>query len=141
MEETDSQTFEDMRVQHLQPDGTNREGRPAYYKILESSDQRIKIQVTPVPDDTYTGRVEYIKSLEEIGPVTTPTMPKDYHDLISVLAAGKILQRSDDPKERARGQQLIAEARRDAVLGLVKDAHANRTKDITRPRRSVNEFI
>lgn len=141
MEEVSSQLFEDRRVDYLEPDGTDREDRPAYYKILSSTSQVISVQVTPVPDDSYDGRVNYIKDLETISRTTTPTMPASYHDLIANMAAGMILSRDKDPKERARGQGLKNDALRNAVNGLVKDAHTNRTKNITRPRRSTNQFI
>jgi len=141
MEEVSKKLFEDKRIESTSPDGTNRENRPAWYKILEVINNRIHIQVTPVPDETYSARVEFIKSLENIGPATIPSMSPDYHDLISNLASGMILERDKDPKERIRGAELKANAMKDAVLGMTRDAHANRTKNITRPRRSVNEFI
>ena len=141
MEEVSRKLFEERRAINISPDGTNRESRPAWYKIIQFVGQRYQIQVTPVPDETYDVRVESIRSLEEISRETTPSMPEDYHDLIANLAAGYILERNKDPKERARGKDLTRETIADAVNGLVHDAHANRTINITRPRRSVNEFI
>jgi len=140
-EEVSKKLFEEKRDEHISPDGTDRESRPAWYKILEVVNNRINIQVTPVPDETYSTRIEYIKSLENIGPATIPSMSPDYHDLIANLASGMVLERDKDPKERIRGAELKANAMKDAILGMTRDAHANRTKDITRPRRSVNEFI
>ena len=141
MEEVSSKLFEDKRTEVLQPDGTNREDKPLWYKIVESETQRIKIEVTPVPDETYSTRVEWIKDLETIEANTEPTSPHSYHDIIANMAGGLILERNQDPKERARGSALVAQAENDAVMGMTKDSHANRTKDITRKRRSVNEFI
>jgi hypothetical protein len=141
MEEVSIQLFEDKRAQSTQPDGVDREDRPLYYKIIESIGQRINIQVTPVPDETYSARVNFIKDLETIEAETIPTMPHSYHDIIANMAAGMILERNKESKERSRGSDLRAEAMKDAVMGLTKDAHVNRTKNITRPRRSVNEFI
>jgi hypothetical protein len=137
MEEVSASLFEERRTRNLNPDGTNREARPRWYKIVESDNQRLKIQVTPVPDETYSARVEYIKDIETIDARTVPCMPDSYHDLIADMAAGIILMRTN----AKRGQVMMSKATRDAVNGLVKDAHTNRTENITRPRRSVNEFI
>jgi len=141
MEEVSPELFEDKRVIYLQSDGVDREDRPVFYQIVESIGQRIKIQVTPVPDETYATKVQFIKDIETIDASTTPTMPHSYHDIISNLAAGMILARDPDPKERVRGAELKTQAMKDAIMGLTKDAHVNRIKSINRPRRSVNEFI
>ena len=141
MEEVSPELFEDKRVEYFQPDGVDREDRPEFYQIVESVGQRIKIQVTPVPDETYSTKIQFIKDLEKIGPETIPTMSDSYHDLIANMAAGMVLERDADPQERVRGADLKNQAMKDAVLGMTKDAHVNRTKSITRPRRSVNEFI
>lgn len=141
MEEAPSQTFEQYAIENTEPDGTDREARPGWYKIVESSNQSIKIQVTPVPDETYSTKIEFIKDLEEISRSTTPSMPESYHDLIADMAAGEILQRSDDARERQRGMGMVAKATKDAVMGLVRDSHPNRTRSISPKGRCFSEFI
>ena len=141
MEEAPSQTFEQYTIENTEPDGTDREARPGWYRIVESSNQSIKIQVTPVPDETYTTKIEFIKDLEEISRSTTPSMPESYHDLIADMAAGEILQRSDDARERQRGMDMVAKATKVAVMGLVRDSHPNRTRSISPKGRCFSEFI
>lgn len=142
MEETPLQTFEDHALKNIEPDGTDREDRPRWYKIVESSNQSIKIQVTPVPDTTYNTKIEFINELETISRSTVPSMPESYHDIIADLAAGLVMQRPDrSAGDAQRGSILIAKARSDAVMGLVKDAHNNRIRSISPKGRKFCEFI
>jgi hypothetical protein len=142
MEESPSQTFEDHAVENIQPDGINREDRPRWYKIIESVSQSVKIEVSPVPDTTYNTKVEFINELEEISRSTVPSMPESYHDVIADMAAGLILLGTGKSTADAqRGQLLIAKARNDATMGLVKDAHHNRIRSISPRGRCFNEYI
>lgn len=141
LQETPRESFEERSAIHIQPDGTDRESRPQYFKILEMTDQSIKIEVTPVPDQTYSAKIEYIRNIEDINRAITPSMPEAYHDIIADMAAGYILRRNPNPKQAQRGVLLEQQARQIAVNGLVRDSHTNRIKSISRPRRSVNEFI
>jgi len=142
MEESPSQSFEEHAVENTQPDGTDREDRPQWYKIVESSNQSIKIQVTPVPDTTYSTKIEFINELETISRNTTPSMPESYHDLIADMAAGLIMQRPEKSLEDyQKGAALVAKARNDAVNGLVRDSHNNRISSISPKGRRFCEFI
>ena len=142
MEESPSQTFEEHAVENIESDGTDREDRPRWYKIVESFNQSIKIEVSPVPDETYDTKIEFINELETISRSTIPSMPESYHDLIADMAAGLIMMRPERPPADAqRGQMLVSKARNDAVMGLVKDAHNNRTRSISPKGRRFNEFI
>jgi len=142
MEESPPQTFESHTLSNIQPDGTDREDRPWWYKIVESLNQSIKIQVTPVPDATYNTKIEFINELETISRSTIPSMPESYHDLVADMAGGLILQRPGKSSADAqRGQILIAKARNDAVNGLVRDSHTNRIHSISPKGRRFNEFI
>jgi hypothetical protein len=142
MEESPSQSFEDHALENIRPDGIDREDRPRWYKIIESLSQSIKIQVTPVPDTTYYAKIEFINELEKISRDTIPSMPESYHDLISDMAAGYIMLRPERPAADAqRGQLLIAKAKNDAVMGLVKDAHNNRIRSISPKGRNFCDYI
>lgn len=142
MEESPSQTFEGHAVENTQPDGTDREDRPRWYKIIDSLNQSIKIEVTPVPDTTYYTKIEFINKLETITRSTIPSMPDSYHDIIADMAAGFVLQRPDrSAADAQRGSLLISKARSDAVNGLVKDSHHNRTRSISPKGRRFCEFI
>lgn len=142
MQESPSQTFETHAVESIEPDGTENEDRPEWYKIVEASNQSIKIQVSPVPDETYSTKIEYINELETISRSTVPSMPESYHDLIADMAAGLILLGTGKSAADAqRGQLLISKARNDAVNGLVKDAHNNRTRSVSHRGRKFNDYI
>jgi len=142
MEETPLQTFESHAIENIKPDGTDREDRPQWYKIIESSDQSIKIEVTPVPDDTYSTKIEFINELETISRQTVPSMPESYHDLLADMAAGLILQHpSRTANDMQKGALLFSKAMSDAVNGLVRDAHNNRTSSISPKGRRFCEFL
>lgn len=142
MEESPPQTFETHAIENVEPDGTEREDRPEWYKIVESSNQSIKIQVTPVPDETYYTKIEFINELETISRSTIPSMPESYHDLLANMAAGLILQHpSRSNNEAQRGMMLYKKAMSDAVNGLVRDSHNNRIQSISPKGRKFNEFI
>ena len=142
MEESPPQTFEGHAVENIEPDGTDREDRPRWYRIVESSNQSIKIEVTPVPDETYSTRIEYITELETISRSTNPSMPESYHDVIADMAAAFILMGSGrDAADAQRGQFLMSKSRNDAVNGLVRDAHNNRTRSVSHKGRQYSEFI
>lgn len=142
MEEAPPQTFESHAIQNVESDGTDREDRPRWYKIVESSNQSIKIQVTPVPDETYSTKIEFINELETISRSTVPSMPESYHDVIADMGAAFILMGvGRSAADAQRGQLLMSKARNDAVMGLVKDAHNNRTRSISPKGRRFNEFI
>lgn len=142
MEESPSQTFEDHAIENVESDGTDREDRPRWYKIIGSSDQSMKIEVTPVPDETYEAKIEFIRELEVISRSTIPSMPESYHDLIADRAAGYILMRPErSAADAQRGQILMAKTREDAVLGLVKDSHNNRIRSISPRGRKFCDYI
>ena len=135
MTEATRKSFNTRRWENIKPDGTDDEDRPDVYVIKQSTADSMEIQVTPVPDSTYTSKVDYIRNLEKIDRDTDPTMPYGYHDLIGYWASGYILRRSRDPADRQRAEILIGDARKDIVFGLLRDAHINRTKNINRPKR------
>jgi hypothetical protein len=142
MEESPSQTFEKHTIEHIESDGTDREDRPEYYRIVESSNQSIKIEVTPVPDETYETKIEYIKELETISRSTVPSMPESYHDIIADMAAGYILATQERTSaDTQRGLFLISKAKNDAINGLVRDSHNNRIRSVSHKGRQYSEFI
>lgn len=142
MEESPSQTFEIHALENIEPDGSDREARPEWYKIVESSNQSIKLQITPVPDETYSTKIEFINELEMISRSTVPSMPESYHDLLANMAAGLILQHpSRNNNDMQRGVMLVSKAINDAVNGLVRDTHNNRIRSISPKGRRFNEFI
>jgi len=142
MEESPPQTFEGHAIENTQSDGTDREDRPRWYKIIESSNQSIKIEVTPIPDTTYYTKIEFINELETVSRSTVPSMPESYHDLLADMAAGLILQKTPKtPGDAQRGISLVSNAINDAVNGLVRDSHNNRTRSISPEGRRFCEFI
>ena len=128
IEEVPLELFEEKVLESIDENGTSSNARPMYYK-LEGGSQP-KITLTPIPDQAYTVRVDYIASVTEIKADTDVNLPHDYFDLVAMLATGYILERLSDPERKQLGMTYIIRATED-VDNMVRDAHANRTVNVT----------
>lgn len=128
LEEVPLELFETKVVESIDQNGTSSNARPMFYK-LEGGPQP-KVTLTPIPDQAYTVRVDYIESVEEISQDTDVNLPHDYFDLVAMLAAGYILERVADPERKQLGDRYMMRATQ-GLSDMVKDSHANRTGGIT----------
>jgi hypothetical protein len=131
LREVNELVFETKRREFLKSTGDDETDLPIWYKLEGAP--ITKITVTPTPDQAYETRLHYTAFPEEIGPDTVPVVPKAYHRKIAMLAAGFVMQMSDDPQRIAIGVNLANEARR-SFRNLLRDTKPNRTGRLQPPQ-------
>lgn len=127
MEETLPKLFESKVRDNKDNNGNDETDRPAYYKL-----EGDLLTVSPTPDQAYEGRVDYILFVPEIERDTEPIIPVAYHRVLAKLAAGYILEMSEDQLKVARGAAYVQRAR-EAFESLVKDTAPNRMINPEKP--------
>ena len=110
-------------------DGTDDEKQPEGYYI--EGGPGATVLISPTPDAVYTARVEYIAKLVRIDLDTEPQTPEDYDDVIANLAAGFILEGTEEQTKQVLAEKYIQRARGE-FDNLVGDVHPNRTENIDR---------
>lgn len=126
--------FENIKSGNTNADGTLIESStPTHYKVMGGA--VTSITFTPVPNESFTARIDYIKLTEEILAETTPSLPQAHHDTVAMLAAGYILELDKDPVRVRLGEKFVTRAR-SSFDRIVNDNQPNRTDNIDRtPRR------
>lgn len=103
-----------------------------YYLKGGDSSPFMKMIVTPTPQTTYKLKIDYLASPSEISENTIPDVPPHYYDMLTLLAAAKILIREPDENKVALGMKYEAQYR-DKAFYLLLDLHRNRTGTTGRP--------
>ena len=135
VEEVDQKLFETKRNEHINLDGEDRPGLPTCFRILSLQDDQIRIKLVPTPDADMSAKLDFTKSVAQIGRTTVPEMPPDYHDVIAQLAAGYVLRsKTKDKGAMVLGSTYIKEALDQANL-LMMDSASNKTLNVDKPTR------
>lgn len=129
LEEAPPQLFESKVWGARDSDGSDDLARPKFYKL--ESGPTVELTVSPIPDQDYSAKVDYIEHVSEITAGSVPRLPPAYDDTVSLLAAGYILESSADAGKAGYGQTLIGRAE-GLIESLVSDSAPNRTIDIDR---------
>ncbi len=102
-------------------------GCPTNYIL--SGNTKFNFCVTPTPSTNMSIRFEGIKAIDDLDRGVEPTIHKDYHVAIALLASGFILQRGIDPIIISKGARLEQRARIDLKM-LIEDVHPNRLENL-----------
>jgi len=120
MEEAAPKLFEHVVRKNKDTNSNDELDRPAYYKI-----EGELLTISPTPDQAYEARIDYIQYVPEISRDIEPVLPVAYHRVLAKLAAGFILEMSEDQLKAQRGQIYIQRAR-ESFESLVRDTAPNR---------------
>ena len=129
LEEVPRHLYESKVRSNRRSDGTDDEKPPEFF-YLEGG-PTATILLAPTPDTNYTARVEYIAKIAEIEQDVEPQTPADYDDIVSYLAAGLILERTDNDAKIALGSRYTGRAMAEFEK-MVADVHPNRTDSLDR---------
>lgn len=131
VQEAQPSLFEEKILESRQSDGTNDPDRPRWFK-LESG----ILTVTPVPDQAYEVRVDFIENPPPIGPETNIRLPNGYEDTLARLAAGMIMDKPGVAADRQnKAKEYIADAMSE-FEDMVKGVYPNRTQNFDIPERT-----
>ena len=129
LEETPPLLFETVVRENQDLNAADNTSKPVAYKL--EGGPNYTMSITPVPDQAYDVRINYIESTEEIKIDSQVNLPSDYSDTVSQLAAGYILERNKDELRQRYGLTLIARATGE-FENVVRDSHKNRISHIDR---------
>ena len=128
IQEAQPQLFEDKVLDSRRSDGTNDTDRPRWYKIESGI-----LTITPIPDQNYSSRVDFIEHPAAIDSETHIQLPNGYEDTLARLAAGMIMDKPGNPPERQnKAKEYIAGAM-DEFGDMLKGVYPNRTESMDRP--------
>ena len=125
--------FERTVLSFRKEDATDDKGVPLFYRLQGGNGNQL--EVTPTPDGTYPGRLQYIGNPTQIDRQVEPVLPEPYHRTIAKLAASTWLERQDSEVLLARGDRLRRQVR-ETYFGLAFDMSPDRT-GVSRPRQRI----
>ena len=127
MQEAQPALFESKILENRNADGSDDTDRPRWYKIESGI-----LTVTPLPDQDYSCRVDFIEHPPAIGADTMIRLPTGYEDTLARLAAGMILDKPGQPKDKQeKAKEYIAGAMEE-FNDMVRGVYPNRTENFDR---------
>lgn len=138
MQEADPLAFESLHNDSIGADGTTEENRPERYRL--TGGDFIRIRVTPIPDQTYNGRIDGIVNTPVVGRLTELPGPSEYHPAVARMAAGYHYQHLATAFLRKEGTKSEVDiltyremmgAGRALEGGALAEMHAFAVRDVT----------
>lgn len=127
MQEAQPALFEDKVLESRDSNGDDDTDRPRWYKIESGI-----LTVTPIPDQDYSCRVDFIEHPPTIGPDTNIRLPNGYEDTLARLAAGMIMDKPGQaPEIQVKAMQYMAMAMEE-FDDIVNGVYPNRTTNFDR---------
>jgi hypothetical protein len=111
------------------------EGIPKYYRLVNGTFATIK--VTPIPDQTYSVAVNYIKDTLSVSENSVIPIPKNYEFILVKLSAANVLESSEEAAKQAVGARYRQQAE-SMIYRLARDSSPAKSGAI---ERSKVEFI